>query len=327
VCVIHRKIGRTSTASLVTALMLFCVLFSGCASHRGNLQPGIRSAAPEDAMHRYARMKSADSDEILSREFPEMSAIEHEMLGDAMMGQGNLQAAHSHYDKALHNEPGDSRSRLVYKQGLALMHAGQGKAAAACFEKLLAADSGFAAAHEGMGRVCMLDKALHAAKNHFIKAVSLDAGLWQSHNYLGTLYDREGQWGRAEAAYQAALAVKPREGAVLNNLGMSYLLSGRLDKAAEAFQKAIRNGFTGSKVYNNLGMALARLDRFEEAFQAFRTAGGPARAYNNLGCIHLQNGRTAEAIESFQKAMALDPMFYATAGENLKRAMAGGKNL
>jgi Flp pilus assembly protein TadD len=307
-----------ATISGVMAALFMAALFSGCAAPQLNLQPSIRSAAPRNASNHYERMQAAARADALTRELPAMSAGEHEMLGDAALGRGDLQIAYSHYDKALQAEPG--LPRLVSKQGLALLFAGQLETARELFESVLAVDPSFAPAQEGLGRVFLADNDAPNAKIHFEKAVALDAGLWQSQNCLGTLYDREGRWEQAEAAYRAALAASPREATVLNNLGLSFLLAGRYQKAVEYFRLAIQNGFSGKKVYNNLALALARLGHYEDAFQAFKTAGGEARAYNNLGCIYLQIGWRAKAAECFEKAIALDPIFYVTANENLKRA-------
>jgi tetratricopeptide (TPR) repeat protein len=69
-------------------------------------------------------------------------------------------------------------------------------------------------------------------------------------------------------------------------------------------------------------MAYANLEDYSEALQAFKQGGGNARAYNNLGCIYLKKGMFEEALRCFEKAIALEPGFYATANENLKKLRA-----
>jgi tetratricopeptide (TPR) repeat protein len=67
-------------------------------------------------------------------------------------------------------------------------------------------------------------------------------------------------------------------------------------------------------------MALANLEKYEEALQAFIKSGSEAQAFNNLGCILLDSGKLDKAIVCFEKAIELDPKFYAIAGENLTKA-------
>jgi Flp pilus assembly protein TadD len=99
-------------------------------------------------------------------------------------------------------------------------------------------------------------------------------------------------------------------------------LTGGFKKAARAFNRAIDLKYTKSKVYNNLGMAYANLEQYSNALQAFRQAGGRARAYNNLGCIYLKKGKFEEAVRCFEKAIEIEPGFYARANENLKKVKA-----
>jgi tetratricopeptide (TPR) repeat protein len=73
-------------------------------------------------------------------------------------------------------------------------------------------------------------------------------------------------------------------------------------------------------VFNNLALAYANLGRYDEAMDAFRRAGGEAHAHNNMGCIHLEKGNYPEAVASFEKAIAIEPGFYAKAADNLKKA-------
>ena len=67
---------------------------------------------------------------------------------------------------------------------------------------------------------------------------------------------------------------------------------------------------------------MANLGRYDEALEAFKVAGAESRAYNNIGCIYLGKGMFEEAVECFEKAIELEPGYYAKAGDNLKKAKA-----
>jgi tetratricopeptide (TPR) repeat protein len=73
-------------------------------------------------------------------------------------------------------------------------------------------------------------------------------------------------------------------------------------------------------------LALSNLGRYSEALESFKKAGGEARAYNNLGCIYLSKGMMEEAVQCFEKAIRIEPVFYARANENLNRAKIGLEN-
>ncbi len=81
--------------------------------------------------------------------------------------------------------------------------------------------------------------------------------------------------------------------------------------------------YTDSKVYNNLALAFAGLGQYGEALEAFKKGGSEAQAYNNLGCILMSRGKYADAVRCFERAIELDPIFYAKASENLQKAKSG----
>jgi len=120
--------------------------------------------------------------------------------------------------------------------------------------------------------------------------------------------------------YQQDSWLNPGNGLIYNNLGVSYSLAGNYKKAVVAFHRAIDLNYREGKVYNNLAMALANLERYDEALDAFKKVGGEAVAYNNMGCIYMSRGMFEDAVRSFEKAIELEPGYYAKAGDNLKKA-------
>jgi Flp pilus assembly protein TadD len=305
--------------------VMIAVLLGGCGTSRLSLQPELKSASMASPGVQITSPVAIESANELSRKLPAMTGPEHERLGDRLMARGELHSAYLHYEKA--GQLGSNNIELEYKKGLALLKAGKGDEAVKQFEVVLAKAPLHAMACEGMGRAFLLKNDFAASKTHFMKAVSLDDRLWLSYNYLGALYDRESRWEEALAAYKTAVALRPQEGFIYNNLGVSFLMAEHYHSAVEALQGALKRGFANAKVYNNLGMALAHLGHTEAAFEAFKRAGGEAQAYNNLGCIYLQNRQVEKAIACFEKAIALEPVYYVKASENLKRAKKESQHL
>jgi cytochrome b subunit of formate dehydrogenase len=82
-----------------------------------------------------------------------------------------------------------------------------------------------------------------------------------------------------------------------------------------------------TKYYHSLGLSFAKKGDYAAAFEAFLKAGGEPRAYNNIGCICVQKGEIQKAVLYFEKAIAANPTYYATACENLEKAKAALKRI
>ena len=253
-----------------------------------------------------------------------MNSQEHERLGDVLLERDNLEMALFQYNRSFELDPGNISAR--YKRGVVHLRGGNNQDAINIFEDVLSADPEYALAYEGMGRAYFNTRNYDQGRLNLQKALQLDPELWRSRATLGMIYDRLGMHSQAIDEHLMAIDLNPREGSLYNNLGVSYNLNSEFDNAVEAFTKALSLNFQDATVYNNLGLALSKTGRYSAALEAFRKAGSEAQAYNNLGCVYLNQGRYEDAIKAFEKAIELDPSFYVTAGENLKRArLALGK--
>lgn len=249
-----------------------------------------------------------------------MTSPAHEKVGDAMLVKGNLSMAYYHYEKALASRPGDIG--LTYKTGVALVKGGKNDAAIQQFRKVLKADAGHAGAYGGLGRAMFQKRTYDAAEQNLLKAVELAPELWREYVYLAMLYDYRKSYTQAAHAYRTALKNRPNHAAIVHNYGVSLYLDGKYRLAASSFKKAIALSFTPEIAYNNLGLALAAMGQYKKALEAFKNGVGEARAYNNLGWVYLHNDMPSKAAESFEKAMAISPVYYATAATNLQIAQS-----
>jgi tetratricopeptide (TPR) repeat protein len=293
-------------------------VLSGCVT----VDKGYKVESAESIAE--TQISSKWDEELFSKKLPEMTADEYEMMGDSLLSRGNLHLAFLQYERSLQCNP--LNIRVEYKIGLTLLAGKKSDDAIKQFNIVLLRDSGHASAYEGIGRAFFQKKNYRGAEQHFRKALELDPSLWKSRNFLGNIYDYQAKYEKAIHEYKNALALKPKNGLLYNNLGVSYSLTGKYLKAVDAFNKALANKYTKSKVYNNLGLALANLGRYAEALESFKKGGGEARAYNNLGCIYLSKGMIKEAVHCFEKAIEIDPVFYAKASENLNRAKISIEN-
>ena len=318
---IKRHKNQFGDFSYVWLLLLLTILLSGCATGKGQLAPAYRYGNPDyKHMSDLPQNQAAawESKQPPTPELPEMTSDEYEARGDAMLRQKNFPLAYLEYEKSLTKNP--DNNRVEYKIGMTFLMAGKLDDALKQFEKVSENSPETAVAWEGQGRAHFLKRNYHPAETYFFKALALDNGLWESHNFLGYIYDARKDHAKAISQYLSALAIKPDCGSAYNNLGVSYSLSGRFPEAVEAFKAALTHNYAHKKVYNNLGLALADTGRYGEALDAFKKGVGEPLAYNNLGSFHLRTGHFDEAIRCFERAIELDPRFNARVRENLKMA-------
>jgi rhomboid protease GluP len=128
---------------------------------------------------------------------------------------------------------------------------------------------------------------------------------------LGSAYLRTQQDDKAEAAFQRAVQLNPRNPAVLTPLGVLYLRSKRYEPARQAFQQVTELNPKDAEAQVNLGVTLNLLGRSDEALTRFRKAielnpNLPLAWYNiGLGSMNLQ--RYDDAVDAFTRTTKLAP--------------------
>lgn len=302
-----------SIVFVLSSMSLFC----GCASdsHPFTKDWPPRQGSYENILDKQRRGLAMEE---VPEEEPDMTAEEHERLGDQYLQQGNMDESFVQYYKALNLNPAETGVR--YKMGLLFLRKGLPDGALKEFQEVLKEDDSYALAYEGAGQAFMQMGEYDEAEKRFQKALQLDPDLWLSHNNLGMIYDRKFRFDDAIAHYETAITIKPNQDILLNNLGLSYYLNGEYLKSVDTLLKAAQAGSNpkNAKVYNNLGLALGKLQRYDEALEAFKKAGDRAAAYNNLGYVYFLQKEYDKAIVSFEKAIEIKPSFYQSANENLK---------
>lgn len=308
----------------VGIVIITASFLSGCASHDKAVRKSeydldskqIRKLVESQAQESRSNAKVAPPSDL--------TAAEYERLGDIYLSKGDPINTFTHYEKALLKDP--SNTKIHYKKGLLFLIEGMNNDAVASFAKVLEKEHDHALAHKGMGQALFQLKQHEKAKEHLLKAIAQDSSLWNAHNLLGIIYDRENNHTLAIAEYEKALGIKKDSGIVYNNMGLSYSMTGNYQKAIENFNRAVRTGYTENKVFNNLGFALFMAGSKREAFEAFKKGGGEAQAFNNLGSMYLVAGDHEKAQKCFEDAIVLKPAFYETANDNLKKCSISNVN-
>ncbi|MCG8650002.1 MAG: tetratricopeptide repeat protein [Pirellulales bacterium] len=124
---------------------------------------------------------------------------------------------------------------------------------------------------------------------------------------LATLYDRSGEYFKAQREYEAALQETPRNSELLNDFGFFHYQRGQFTQAETRLRQALEIAPTNERARTNLGMTLVKLGRVEEAEQEFAMASGPAAAAYNVATLLAKAGDVRQATHRCEKALRLQP--------------------
>jgi TolB-like protein/Tfp pilus assembly protein PilF len=146
------------------------------------------------------------------------------------------------------------------------------------------------------------------------KALALDDSLAGAHALLCQLYATKGEYDKAIAEGERAVALSPGGADTLSEYAWSLNAAGRSEEAIPLFQKVIRlNPFGKFTLYRGLGVALMNTGRLEEAVSAFKKAiqGSPndIMSHINLAAAYTRMGREDEARAEAAEVLRINPKF------------------
>jgi Tfp pilus assembly protein PilF len=134
-----------------------------------------------------------------------------------------------------------------------------------------------------------------------------DSSLVQASRRLAVLYDRQGDFAKAEAEYQRALKTFPRDSDLHNDYGYFLYEQERWAEAERVLRQALQLHPQNQRAAVNLGMAVGQQGRHDEAFRQFKQVLTPAEAHANLAYLFATQGKREEAIKEYRQALSLNP--------------------
>ncbi len=291
----------------------------GCASK----DPQLTYLKKTNEYRQMIEKQKASVDVQMEKKLPPLNAEGHERMGDQYLLSGKPEPAFRQYSEALNLNPSqESQERLRYKIGRLFLQRGMIEDAKKEFQEILNKNANNSLAFEGMGRAFFMARDYFAAKDQLGQALKLNPKLWEAHNLLGVILDKDGQYNAAQKHFITAINIKPDSADSYNNLGICLHLKGDYERAIYAFEEGLKIDPSNPRMNNNRGLALAKLGKYQEAVAAFKRGGDEASAYYNLGCVYMMQEKYAESIEAFQKAIDIKPDFHVNAHENIKKAKA-----
>jgi len=124
---------------------------------------------------------------------------------------------------------------------------------------------------------------------------------------LGLVYERLGEYRRAQTEYEQALKENPKNAVMLNDLGYLYYSRGKWDDAEKALRDALAVNPKYDRAWINLGMTLGQKGDYPASLEAFRHAVSEAEVHSNLGFVLMTQGKRPEAKQAYRAALAREP--------------------
>ena len=139
-----------------------------------------------------------------------------------------------------------------------------------------------------------------------------DKSAWTLHYFRGISHERNKDWPKAEADFQAALALQPDQPLVLNYLGYSWVDRGlHLDEAFKMLRKAVALRPEDGFIVDSLGWANFRLGDYDGAVKELERAiglkPGDPTINDHLGDAYWRTGHKQEAQFQWNHARDLKP--------------------
>jgi len=139
-----------------------------------------------------------------------------------------------------------------------------------------------------------------------------DKADWRLYYMRGVAFERSGEWPKAEADFNKALALRPNQPEVLNYLGYSWVNRGeRIKDGMALIEKAVDLRPDEGAYVDSLGWAHYRLGQYPKAVELLeRAAGleaGDPEINDHLGDAYWRVGRRDEARFQWAAVLTLDP--------------------
>ncbi len=142
-----------------------------------------------------------------------------------------------------------------------------------------------------LGRGYFLKKEYGLAEQYLTQVVEQNPTFADVQNMLGIVFHDQGQYQKAQRAFEAALRINPGYTDAALNLAVTYNDTGRYREAQETYRQALSQS----------GARPGKLDRF--------VLGKLANMYAEIGDVFLSSGLYPEAIAEYRRALELGPGF------------------
>jgi Tfp pilus assembly protein PilF len=307
----HLPVKRTGRSPFVLGTVLLGIIFICSCTTTVSSRKDAFNKTRELAIK---EMPRDAKDKISNLSYPELIA-----KGNEYLKNGNIQLSRLHFAFALKKNP-DSVDAL---NGLGTIAYKEHKTSEAgnLFRLALEKAPENSQARLYLGKISREQADLTSSLLWLNKAAELNPENPEILTELAITNDTIGQEHLvfAEPLYRKVVDLRPNSAAAHNNLGFNLLLQGRYVEAIETFAKSLTIDPQNARTKNNLATAYLLNNENDKALTLYEGAVGKAAAYNNLGYIYMTQGNWDQAEKAFKTALAINPVFYTKAQENLER--------
>ncbi|MSO21868.1 MAG: tetratricopeptide repeat protein [Acidobacteria bacterium] len=190
-----------------------------------------------------------------------------------------------------------------------LSESGKGSQAIERLQKLLEVSEEDAKVYSAMIQVYQRDKKFKDAAKTLLAAERFFQNKEGYHFMLGSIYERQKEYDKAEKTFKKVIELNPKHAAALNYLG--YMLADRgvrLEESMDLIKKAVDLDPNNGAYLDSLGWACFKLNRLDEAETYLKKARDRVRKdptiHEHLGDIYYQKGQYAEARTAWEFSLA-----------------------
>ncbi|HUE74619.1 MAG TPA: tetratricopeptide repeat protein [Pirellulaceae bacterium] len=147
------------------------------------------------------------------------------------------------------------------------------------------------------------------AQAEYEKAIQVEPKNLTALVSLARLQDRQGNPDQAIVTYQKAIKAHPKSALVHNDLGLCYARKRDLASAVAMLHKAVEAEPSKPNYRNNLATVLVEAGRTDDALKHLQAVHAPAAAHFNLAYLLNHRGQSDLARRHLSQAVQLDPTF------------------
>lgn len=249
------------------------------------------------------------------------NAVAEGALGSALMTQGRIDEAITHFKRGLEIWPTDAGARNNF--GNALLETGQLDEAIAQYNKALELQPNNAMAYYNLGVAYFRKGNLDEAIIRYRKAIEIQPNYPDGYDQLGNTLLQKGQVDAAIASWETSLKTQPVNVTTRNNLAIVLAQRGRLREAMNHWRNILDVDPRNIDAQNVLAWIFATSpDRsIRNAGNAVTLAQGAVQSsvgknpniLRTLAAAYAENGQFSEAIATARKAKQM-----AEAGDNVR---------
>lgn len=134
---------------------------------------------------------------------------------------------------------------------------------------------------------------------------------FKTHNNLGWVYQKNGDYKKALKEFKKAIDINPYYIEGHNNTGLTYMQMGDYKNAALYFEKTIQLNPRYVSAYASLGTILIKVKQYDQAekylLKSIKLQPDFTPSYHNLGKLYELQDKNEQAIKMYEKALIIDP--------------------